>query len=266
LSDKSSEIIISALRRAAIEPAGLPLHGGRLQSLFSASASGKKAAQLCKSEGFLQLLRTESRGRSIREICAITEKGLAYLLHQVSPKHVLEDLVRALHSQQAQVGELLATARHWQANLDACKTIIEKVVSKGSEGAWGAANGNGSLRFAPAVSNESLNSAVLKSESAVRDSITPSLHESSLLREAILSDLLKWRESGAAGDCPLPELFRRIGQKRLTIGQFHDQLRMLQEQELIYLHPWTGPLPEIPEPAFALLVGHGIAYYASVRE
>ena len=60
-------------------------------------------------------------------------------------------------------------------------------------------------------------------------------------------------------------MFRRIEQNRFTIGQFHDQLRLLHEQELIYLHPWTGPLSEIPEPATALLVGHGIAYYASVR-
>ncbi len=33
----------------------------------------------------------------------------------------------------------------------------------------------------------------------------------------------------------------------------------------IYVHPWTGPLHELPEPAYALLVGHEIAYYASLR-
>ena len=85
------------------------------------------------------------------------------------------------------------------------------------------------------------------------------------LREAILGHLHQWRESGAAGDCPIPELFRRVQQNSLTIGQFHDQLRALQEQEQIYLHPWTGPLHEILEPALALLAGHGIAYYASIR-
>ena len=30
----------------------------------------------------------------------------------------------------------------------------------------------------------------------------------------------------------------------------------------VYLHPWTGPLYALPEPAFALLVGHEVAYYA----
>ena len=34
----------------------------------------------------------------------------------------------------------------------------------------------------------------------------------------------------------------------------------------IYLHPWTGPLYDIPEPPYALLIGHEIAYYASIRK
>jgi len=29
--------------------------------------------------------------------------------------------------------------------------------------------------------------------------------------------------------------------------------------------PWTGPLYDLPEPHFALLVGHEVAYYASSR-
>ena len=48
-----------------------------------------------------------------------------------------------------------------------------------------------------------------------------------------------------------------------TIGAFHDCLRQLHADGSIYLHPWTGPLYALPEPAYALLVGHGVAYYAS---
>jgi hypothetical protein len=244
LSDNSREIITAALRRAAVEPAGLPLHGGRSQGLFAGSASGKKAAQLCKSEGYLQIIRRESRGRSAREICAITEKGLAYLLFQVSPKQVLEDLVRALHSQQAQVGELLETARHWQLNIDACKALLDKALRKGNECAWNMTSVNGKAGTGTSASHDLTGTK---------------------LPDAILDHLHQWCESGTAGDCPLPELFQHVGQDHLTVGQFHDQLRALHEQQRIYLHPWTGPLPEIPEPALALLAGHGIAYYASIR-
>jgi hypothetical protein len=51
----------------------------------------------------------------------------------------------------------------------------------------------------------------------------------------------------------------------LTIGHFHDTLRQLHEEEKIYLHPWSGPLYEIPEPPYAVLIGHEVAYYASTR-
>jgi hypothetical protein len=87
------------------------------------------------------------------------------------------------------------------------------------------------------------------------------------LVHATRAALAAWHDSGALGDCPLPELFRRLQPRLpgLTIGQFHDGLRHLHQDEAIYLHPWTGPLYEMPEPALALLIGHEIAYYASLR-
>ena len=84
---------------------------------------------------------------------------------------------------------------------------------------------------------------------------------------AALTHLARWRDAGASGDCPLVELYRRLAAEApgLTIGRFHDTLRTLHDRGLIYLHPWTGPLYELPEPAFALLAGHEVAYYASLR-
>jgi hypothetical protein len=88
------------------------------------------------------------------------------------------------------------------------------------------------------------------------------------LPRAIASRLAEWDASEKLGDCPLPELLRalRAASPMLTIGQFHDRLRLMVQGGKIYLHPWTGPLYELPEPAYALLVGHEIAYYASLRE
>jgi hypothetical protein len=84
---------------------------------------------------------------------------------------------------------------------------------------------------------------------------------------AIHDQLTAWHDAGGAGDCTLPELFRRLRarSRTLTIGQFHDRLRLMHQDQRIYLHPWTGPLYEMPEPAFALMVGHAVAYYASLR-
>jgi hypothetical protein len=76
----------------------------------------------------------------------------------------------------------------------------------------------------------------------------------------------EWRSS-SSGDCPLPELYRRLTERHagLSIGRFHDLLRHLHDSHRVYLHPWTGPLYELPEPPLALLVGHEVAYYASPR-
>jgi hypothetical protein len=85
---------------------------------------------------------------------------------------------------------------------------------------------------------------------------------------AVLTYLADWATSAAAGqDCPLPELYRALTTRESppTIGEFHDGLRRLQAARRIYLHPWTGPLYALPEPAYALLVGHEIAYYASLN-
>jgi hypothetical protein len=84
---------------------------------------------------------------------------------------------------------------------------------------------------------------------------------------ALLAYLDRWAASGASEDCPLPDLFRqsRTAIPSVTIGAFHDTLRKLQTAGEVYLHPWTGPLYDIPEPPYALLVGHEVAYYASRR-
>jgi len=237
MADKSTQLILDALSRAMPSPAGLPLHGTKATpGLFTATATAKQTAQRCKDEGYLRVVRTETKGKTTLEICAVTEKGLAYLLSQVSPKQVLEDLVRALEARQAQTGELLATARQMQVGLDALKATAEKVlqqVHKPALPVGAPSSSNGSETWQP----------------------------------AILSYLGRWQASSASEDCPLPELYRQARQSaaQLTIGHFHDGLRRLHEQEQIYLHPWTGPLYDLPEPPYALLVGHEIAYYASLR-
>ncbi len=67
-------------------------------------------------------------------------------------------------------------------------------------------------------------------------------------------------------DCTLPELFRALAPTDApTIGAFHDCLRKLYADGTVSLPQWTGPLYALPEPQYALLIGHGIAYYASLK-
>lgn len=69
-------------------------------------------------------------------------------------------------------------------------------------------------------------------------------------------------------DVPLPALLDSIRNEfpAVSTGVFHDSLRELRALGRIHLHPWTGALHDIPVPEAALMAGHDIAYYASLRE
>jgi hypothetical protein len=238
LADKSAQLLLSALGRAAAEPAGVPLHGNKAQpGLFPGTAAARQTAQRCKDEGYLRVVQTEARGKAVLEYCTLSDKGLAYLLSQVSPRQVLEDFVRALEARRAGLDEVLAVVRRMQAGLDALKASAENVLDHLRR--QHPPGTNGTPAPLPAADPDAWTAAALAA-------------------------LERWQAAGAPEDCPLPELYRQAA-AGLTIGRFHDGLRRLHDQERIYLHPWTGPLHEVPEPAYALLVGHGIAYYASLR-
>jgi hypothetical protein len=242
LADKSSQLVLCALSRAVADPGGVPLHGNKTRpGLFATNALGRQAAQRCKDDGLLRVIQTETHGAATREFCAITEKGLVYLLNQLSPKQVLEDFIRTLDARQAQAAELLSLARQMQGSLDALKTTAEKVLQQLPHQPLPSANGI-TPQTAPVPAADDW-------------------------FEAALSHLARWQGSGASEDCSLPELFRQVQQadSGLTIGRFHDGLRRLHDEGRIYLHPWTGPLYALPEPPYALLVGHEIAYYVSLR-
>jgi hypothetical protein len=156
----------------------------------------------------------------------LTELGWGYLLAAMNPKQVLEDFVRAIEQRQGEVSELLDTARNMAGSLQGLKDAVSRVLPQ-------------------VVVNR------IESPEPVR------------LADAILEQLQIWCAS-AGEDCSLSELYRRL-KPRPTLGEFHDALRTLHAAGSIYLHPWTGPLSELPDPACALLVGHGVAFYASQR-
>lgn len=226
MADTSSETMIAGLSRALTDPSVDLLHGHREQiGLFPSNASGRKAAQQCKDAGFLKVVRTEKRGRSTLEHCVLTKEGARHLLTHTESHQILEDFVRAVELRESQLDTLLEHTQQLQAEM--------RQLSQSACAYLHHLNGGNS---------------------------------SSDLQETLLQ-MLQQRQQRATGDCPLPELFANLREKdaQLTIGKFHDALRQLTQQEVIYLHPWTGPLYEMPDPRCALLIGHEIAYYASIR-
>ena len=151
MTDKSTRIVLAALSRAAAAPEGAPLfavRGG--PGLFPTAPAGRQAAQRCKEEGWLRVLSAETdasallpstagnkavlvrkKTKTTTEICLLTDKGLAWLLSQTSPREVLEDFIRALEGRQTQAIDLVASVRRMQAGFDALKAGAETVTHSG---------------------------------------------------------------------------------------------------------------------------------------
>jgi hypothetical protein len=211
-----------------------------MPGLFATSTSARQAAESCKQNDYLRVVRTDTRGKAKHEVCTLTDKGLGYLLSQSSPKKVLETLVQALETRQQELAQLTAATQRMAASLDALKASAEKVMS--------------------AVAKSDLAVTHARWLDRAKENGTPGD-----LCPTLLAHLARWHSAAPAEDCPLPELYRRLRPAAVTIGQFHDGLRTLHDRAQVYLHPWTGPLHEIPDPALALMVGHALAYYASPR-
>lgn len=254
MGDKANRLIIDALSRAALEPRGCALFASKNEpGLFPATATARQVAERCKSDELLQVVRSENKGKMSREICVLTEKGRNHLLREASPREVLEDFVRLLEKRQTEVDSLREAAQDMFQSLEQMRATVTELMPRvldsptpvnGSPSSGGHLNGRPTTLMTPLAS----------------------IASDALIAE-VKAKLAEWHATaGASEDCPLPELYRRLeaaGQP--TIGQFHDCLRQLHDDRMIYLHPWTGPLYALPEPAFALLVGHEIGYYASIR-
>jgi hypothetical protein len=240
VADKSTQLVLAALSQAAAAGPAL-LHPTRSSpGLFPASASGKQAARRCQEEGWLSPAPPDAEGTQHPPRYAITDAGFRHLLTQNDPRQVIEDFVRVLEARQGQAEELLTLARQMQASLATLgshtRTLLDALRPSRPEGGL-----NGLFR----------------------DFSNPSKGFEGLL----LEHLERHRDANASRDCPLPHLFGLLARDvpDLTLGRFHDALRRLHDAGAVYLHPWTGPLYEVPEPSCALLVGHEVAYYASAR-
>jgi hypothetical protein len=231
VADRSSQLLLQALSRAAAESEAVPLFAGRNSTgLFPNTSAGKQAAQRCQEEGYL----LDAGKRGAVPLCTLSESGRSFLLGQVSPRQVLEDFVRVLEAREGQATQLIAQVRQMQTALESLRRQVEPVLD------------------------------LVRRPDASLNGLCKQFHEETDLSHSVVEALVRWAESGSAEDCPLPELYRQC--RPASLGSFHDVLRRLEAEGRVYLHPWTGPLYEIPEPSYALLVGHQVSYYASYRK
>ncbi|MCS7166235.1 MAG: hypothetical protein RMI91_01815 [Gemmatales bacterium] len=238
-SDRSAEVealVLVALRRGLTASEGLPLFAsGRQPGLFPRHRVGKQAAEFCLQRGWLEVVGEATALAKGQERYWPSEAGVRWLVEQGCARLVLEALSR-------QIGEC---ERHWQT--------------------WAEQIGQVQRQLEQLRRRVETALAVLAPEQQQPERFP--IWQAEVWQHTLLRCLRHWQDTHPQEDCPLPELFRQVQARHpyLTVGAFQDGLRRGHAQGRILLHPWAGPIHEIPEPEFALLIGHALVYYASLR-
>jgi len=246
--------LVEALRQALAEPGEQRLYrSGKLIGLFpSRTGAHGSAAEQAVREGMLEIVRTETKGKSVIEWVRLMPRGVEFLHEHESPFFALQELraTLALNQQsvpawlvemrgalQAMDERLAADARKWLERLDTLTRRVDETLRRLEQ------------------------SAPL---------LPPEIAESHPWAIDALNYLDRRRLAAgpaANGDgclCPLPELFAALARPHpgLSVHDFHEGLRRLHDRRLIQLQP-AASLADLPQPEYALLEGAAVLYYAA---
>lgn len=236
---KRTELVLDALKRGIAGPGEHRLfRSGKLAGLFpSRAGASAEAALAALTDGLLEAVRTEAKGKLVVEWVRVTPKGVAYVHDRDSPKAVLRELREVIGATRAGVPEWMEAAREEVA------AVAGKFEKQGAE----------LLKRLDALT-ERVEAALRRAEAAGPRLPDPVARVVPWAEEA-LEYLDRRAEVGAAGDCPLRELFDALHEKRpvLTVPNFQTGLRRLHDVRAVRL---TGsPDGSIPDPEYAMIVG-----------
>lgn len=246
--DKVTEAMLAALKQALAEPGEQRLfRSGKLAGLFPGRAGvNAQAAAKALQDGLLEIVRTETKGKTAIEWARLTPRGIDFLHDTESPVVVLRELRAALQTGRDGVpgwleqlhqellgfeSRLADDVRKYLGKLDALARRVDEALCR--------------LDAGPGISD------------AVA-AVVPWAADA-------LGYLDRRKSSGASGECPLPELFAAIRERHaeLTLTSFHDGVRRLSDCKAVRLLPFTAPPEQLPEPEYALLDGSAVVYYAA---
>jgi hypothetical protein len=246
-TDRVEFALLQALKQALAEPGEQRLYrSGKLPGLVpTRTGANAQAASDAVSEGLLEVVRTEQKGKLAVEWVRLTPAGVSFLHAHESPRAVMRELHAALQTTKAGVPVWLeGMQREVQGLSDKLADEMDRLLHR-------------------------LDALASRVEEALRraDAEIPALEEGVAKAVPWAADVLFYldrrRQSGAAGDCPLPELFAALRQRRpgVSLTEFHDGLRRLDDLRAIALRPFAGRPEELSEPEYALLDGATVLYY-----
>jgi hypothetical protein len=251
---KVEQLLIEALRQALAEPGEQRLYrSGKLTGLFPSrvGAHGTAAAQAL-SEGLLEIVRTETKGKAVIEWVRLTPRGVEYLHERESPLCALQELRLTLQVNQQAIPvwltdmrgalramdeRLAADAHKWLERLDALTRRVEETLRRLEQAA-------------PLLPPE-----IAESHPWAIDALNY-LDRRQLAAESAAN--------GQTPSCSLPELFVALlrAHPNLSLSEYHEGLRGLHDRRLVQLQS-AANLADLPQPEFALLEGAAVLYYVA---
>lgn len=238
---RRTEHLLDALKAALAAPGEHRLfRAGKLAGLFPARAGlSAEAAHQALSDGLLETVRTEAKGKLVTEWVRATPKAVGYLHEHDSPRSILRELKDVLQATRTGVPEWMADAKREVAALSA------------------------SFEVRASAMLARLDDLAKRCEAALRRAETsgPAVAEPVARVVPWALDALEYLDqrgaSGAGGECPLPELFHalRARHPELTLPTFTDGVTRLHDVRAVRLLPG-----ELVEPEYAVVADGKLMY------
>lgn len=246
MDDRPNEALIVALKQALAEPGERRLfRSGKLHGLFAKTGPAADVAHQALRDGLFEITRTETKGKISIDWVQITPKGVEFLHAHESPLAVLRELKSALRTTRAGVPVWLdGVQQQFQTVTVGMQTELRQIVQRLDALAERVEE---ALRRADAVG--------LVVPAGVAASVPWAVEA--------LEYLDRRRFGGAPGDCPMPELFAAIrrGRPELSVIEFQDGLRRLNDNKAVRLLPFGAANGTTPEPEYIMCEGPDLLYY-----
>lgn len=245
--DKAKEALLEALKIGA-QSNGQETRlyrSGKLPGLFAGRTSfNAEVANGAFRDGYLELIRTDTKGKIPVEWARVTPQGMEYLVQQESPARQLEELRSLLAINQEGLPGWIAEMQ--RALEDVQRRFIDEV---------------GRVRQRLDQTAQRVGETLKRLEPPLPEGAAGALPWD----QDALNYLKRRQSTGTGARCPLPELFSVLrGQDDgLTMKMFHSGLRRLHDRGAVRLLAYEG-LEGPPEPEYALLDGATVYYFAAV--
>ncbi len=245
---KALPTLVEALKLGMSGPGEQRLYRtGKLPGLFAArTGTAGAAAALAVRDGYVEVVRTETKGKTATDWVRVTAKGIDLVMQRESPTRAMDELRAALQLTKDGLPAWIVQIR--QGLQELANRCIEQVTA--------------TARRLEALS-ERIEQALEQAEAAA-PKVPPDAADAFPWAQEVLTYLDRRRETGVDGACPLPELYTTIRCRHgdLSVLDYHTGLRRLHDRGLVKLIPFDGTDP-LPQPEYALLDGACVYYYVS---